>query len=1037
MLKKLLLLSFIIVLNNLTAEEALFLKNPAISPDGEEVSFVYRGDIWKVPFTGGKAVRISDTPGEEENLAYSPDGKYLAFNSYRNGYKQIFLRSEENGETKAVSGHRVSLLEWFPDSKTLLVSKYSLKDNLERSYYTLNIESKKLKRLKVAGGSFAQVNEEGKIIFNLKGYTNREKYRGSQNGDLYLFDPATEKISRLTRSNITERYPVFKNKNEIVYAKTKDGSFQLCQSTITENTLKNETFLTDFKEKSVRDLSISKNGQRVVFELFDKLGFYDFENNKQGIIVININDDLFKNDLQYETIQNSAKLVAVSDSSKWLAFSYKYDLFAVSNEGGKAFQITEDQAGIEDFVIMSDKYLFFTKLVKGTPTLFYWQIDKPGEKPAFVEWSDGKYIEYLKKDQNDLIISYSTGDERFRQAVLKLTEKEEIDFYINIIADDKVIQSASALSPNRKFAAYTEVLPEYYGRRLYLKDLNSNQEKMVFAFDDSDLANLYWLDNQGTILLTKKSKIIRLDLNYNDDFFGEKDHWQNLQESFRREEKEKKTWNSELKIQEAVHNSEVKYKDIIDRKGYNYVIKVNNDSTFYYLNYHDEVYTLRKADIFGKKDDFIRSFSADIYQNKANFLHYSVANNKFYFVENSQIKWLNPDNSNSGMLDFNFAYEYSRQKLFEKTFDQIWCSFGREFYDKEMHGVNWDDMYERFHPYVEKCYTASSFQTIIDEMIGEVNSSHSEYYALGDYEYKSRNLAYTGLEFDFYNRPLKGITVSRIYRSSVLYLKYGIRTGDILLSIDGIKITDKSILDDLLKDKLGERIKLTFKTKTDETVSAEIKGLNWNRNYDMFYDDEVEKNFQKVQELSKERIGYLHIQEMDDACYEKFLQDLFAKNFYKDALIIDIRGNGGGNISDQIIEVLTRRKYSYTNERIFNSKRVPFPQYIWQKPLVLLVNEESFSDAECLPIYFQELKLGKVIGTPTSGYVIGTVEKELLDGSELRLPTDGQFRLDGSNMENSGCRPDIIVEESLEDIIEGKDKQLNTAVEYLLEELRK
>jgi tricorn protease len=169
--------------------------------------------------------------------------------------------------------------------------------------------------------------------------------------------------------------------------------------------------------------------------------------------------------------------------------------------------------------------------------------------------------------------------------------------------------------------------------------------------------------------------------------------------------------------------------------------------------------------------------------------------------------------------------------------------------------------------------------------------------------------------------------------------------------------------------------------------------------------------------------------------YKKFEQDLFAKNYGKEALIIDVRNNGGGNIHDYLIETLTRQTYALNSHRNYDGSLYAGPANSWEKPMVLLINQDSFSDAEIFPNLFSELQLGKVIGMPTSGSVIGTNHYRFRDGSSMRMPGHGWFTKDGTNMEGSGAQPDIFVDPTPHQIIEDDDVQLKRAVQELLEEL--
>jgi len=188
--------------------------------------------------------------------------------------------------------------------------------------------------------------------------------------------------------------------------------------------------------------------------------------------------------------------------------------------------------------------------------------------------------------------------------------------------------------------------------------------------------------------------------------------------------------------------------------------------------------------------------------------------------------------------------------------------------------------------------------------------------------------------------------------------------------------------------------------------------------------------------MTQGKVGYIHIPSMGSRDYDNFFRDLFRDNADKEALIIDVRGNTGGHIHDRIISLLNKTPYAYSTSRRYSQERIQEPRRAWTRPSIVLVDEGSFSDGEIFPTVYQELKLGKLVGMPSSGSVIGTWEYELMDGSSMRLPGSGWYRMDGTNMEGNGVVPDILVEISPEDKIAGRDTQLLRAIEEIMKDIR-
>jgi tricorn protease len=320
-------------------------------------------------------------------------------------------------------------------------------------------------------------------------------------------------------------------------------------------------------------------------------------------------------------------------------------------------------------------------------------------------------------------------------------------------------------------------------------------------------------------------------------------------------------------------------------------------------------------------------------------------------------------------------------------------------------------------------------------MIGDVNASHTGFYPRDERSLPYRTQAYLGLEYDYSQVPDKGIAVRTAYPTTRLASFYGIKAGDLLTHVDGVEITAKIPVDSLLLDKVGKKVRLQF-LADGLSVEAVVTGLSFGENRRLFYDYKTSRSKKKVEELTQGRIGYVHIPAMGNRDYDSFYREVFRDNADKEALIIDVRGNYGGHVHDQLISLLSKRPYGYSTSRRYSGEMYTEPRRAWMKPTIVLVDENSFSDGEIFPIVYQELKLGKVVGYPSSGAVIGTWEYDLIDGSSMRMPGSGWYKLDGTNMEGSGAMPDIIVENSPEDIIAGRDKQLQRAVEEILEELK-
>jgi C-terminal processing protease CtpA/Prc len=352
-----------------------------------------------------------------------------------------------------------------------------------------------------------------------------------------------------------------------------------------------------------------------------------------------------------------------------------------------------------------------------------------------------------------------------------------------------------------------------------------------------------------------------------------------------------------------------------------------------------------------------------------------------------------------------------------------------------MHGLNWNQIYERYRPYADKARNINEIGTIIDEMIGDVNASHTGFYPRREEGIPYKATAYLGLDLDYTERPLEGIRIARVYPNTRLASFYKVESGDLITHLDGIKITNSTPLDSLLAGKAGKQIKLSI-SSGEKQIEAQITALNYRDAYNLWYEYKVNRNRERVETQSGGRLGYIHVPSMGNSDYDKFYRDVFRDNHDKEALVLDFRGNTGGRIHDMIISLLIKDTYAYSSSRRYSLERRPEPLRGIKVPTIVLVDERSFSDGEIFPIVYKELGLGKVVGYPSSGAVIGTWEYSLIDGSSMRMPGSGWYKMDGTNMEGTGAIPDIIVENNLNDLLQNKDAQLERAVKELLKELQ-
>lgn len=1043
----------------LAAIEPIFAGNPAISPDGSQVCFSYDGDLWLVSFLGGIPRRITNTPADEWNPQWSPNGKWIAFSSNRGGVSYVYLISSEGGEARTVAKESMGISDWFSDSKYLLCTKYSLRWG--RSFYKVPIDGSRPIMIAEIGASFATLSPDNtKIVYHNNGDSDRPAYRGSANGELWMVDIATRKYSKLTNTDLSELYPRYSHYSNSLYFCASDGK-QLQLNRVDKANFNKPIKLSSFTDFGAKDISIARSNDRIVFEVFDSIYTYDpnlIGGSKIKKLHLDLASDEWQDTIVRSKMSNEFNTFAISPDELVVSFNYKYDSFFMPRKGGDPKQYTFDHSAARSMQFLDNRTLIINKLNNGKNLMYTVKADSLFTTKQ-VDWFGADSLsvdDFYCDDQGRWTILYS---DHLRGKKIAIADSGLVN--IRPIETPWAVTTNFALNKQGTHAVYGTVRDDSYIREVYLYDMEAKTSRRLLS-DDAWIGSLNWTPDNKSILLSRNRAIYRLDLVPRDEFELDKDNWKEIWEEEKIEEDslqvapddeetmvldivddgsepdEEKELTPEKPVEPPYEldivweGLEKRYYSVIPAMmEYLFVFKVIDDSTFYYIEdtgMMDKNSTLKKANIYGQniKEEFNFGKSAS---------NFNLVNKTVYYLDGNKLKSYNMSTSARKEIVGEVDYQYDKKELNRRVFEQAWGAFGENFYDPDMHGKNWKLLYEKYSPYVDKARSIYDISSIIDAMIGEVNASHTGFYPRQEERRVYTPIAYLGAEIDYSEVLPSGVKLSIVYPTSRLASVYKLRGGEIVTHIDGMEINVFTSIDSLLAGKVGKRLKLRYLSE-GETKEAIITGLNYSQARELWYTFNIDQSRKLVDKLSNGRLGYIHIQAMGQSDWSKFYAELFRDNFDKEALVIDVRGNYGGNIHDQIISLLQKKSYAYSTSRNLSRTLRTEPRRAWDKPSIVLVNQESFSDGEIFPVVYQELKLGKVVGMPSSGAVIGTWQYDLIDGSSMRMPGSGWYKLDGTNMEGTGAMPDILVENLPEDIIAQRDNQLERAVKELMKELK-
>jgi C-terminal processing protease CtpA/Prc len=417
--------------------------------------------------------------------------------------------------------------------------------------------------------------------------------------------------------------------------------------------------------------------------------------------------------------------------------------------------------------------------------------------------------------------------------------------------------------------------------------------------------------------------------------------------------------------------------------------------------------------------------------NSSGFTNVEVSD-KFYILLNGTINKLNLEGNKVEAISTSYTFRRNLSSEFDQMFYETWAQMEENYYDEKFHGLNWAKTRDYYKQFLPQLNNRADMRTMLNDMLGELNSSHQGFNSFGADEtiaLQNRTME-TGILFEN-NDPLKVKYVVR--RSAADRKNMDVMPGDRL-----VKVNDETVNPNMdrnyyfTRPSLDNELRLTF-NRNGKVIEVKIHPQSSLQNN--LYDEWVDNNQKQVDEKGKGKIAYGYMKNMGTGELENFIIDMTQELNNKQALIFDLRYNTGGNVHDEVLKFLSNKTYlnwKYREGQL--TKQSNFSPS--DKPIVLLINEQSLSDAEMTAQGFKALKLGKIVGNETYRWIIFTSGIGLVDGSSVRMPAWGCYSLEGKDLEMSGVQPDILVINNFEDRLTGKDPQLDRAIEVVLKQLK-
>jgi tricorn protease len=1024
-------------------QNIFFTSNPAISPDGAEIIFSYESDLWKVSVDGGEAVRLTGMDGEETASSISPDGKWLAFTSNQYGNNDVYITSLQNGDQiTQLTFHQANdqVESWSWDSQEI----YFRSDRYNRvSAYKVSIEGGTPKRL--FGHYHNNVHNliahpsENEFLFNESWesfiFPQRKQYKGAFNPDIKSYNTSTQEFSKLTDWEGKDMWASIDAEGTLYFV-SDEYNDQYNLYTLANG---NKERLTSF-ETSVVTPKVSANGETIVFEKDYQLHTYDVASGRTQKVPISISRNITLSKEQSFDLENEIEAFDVSPDKKKLAFTSRGELFVSDIKGKFIRQIETNPMGrvLEVKWLEDNQTLLFTQTVDGYQNLFTISATATENESQITFDEDNNRELELNSDRSKAI--YLSG-----RSSLKMLDLESFDTALLVEDEFWGFQNQQPrFSPNDEYVIYNarrdfeQDIFTYHIESGEIQNLTNTGVSENSPFWSPDGKYIYFSSTRTTPSYPgggDESDVYRMALdNYEDPYRSEK-----FDELFIEEEETEEDESEEIStpVTITINNDGLmeRLEDIGENFGSQFspFVKQDGDKTMVlYLSNHQEGRTGLYVTTFEpfenestKKIEGV-NFAGDI----------TEIDGTLYGLSGGSVYEIDPSSANATKIETSFSFERNLRSEFDQMFEELWANIEENFYNETFHGIDWENIREYYRTFLPHVANRNDFSRMLNDMLGELNSSHMGFNTFGEEEqeyYETVSLS-TGILFNDEN-PYE--VTSIIKRSPASIGNKDIRPGDILTQVDSKSIDpDRNRESYFTRASMQQELSLTF-TRDGESYSINIHPESYFATRNKLYDEWVDEKQLIVDNESDETIAYVHMKNMGGGELQNFLIEMTSEAYNRNALVLDLRYNTGGNVHNAVLQFLAQQPYALWKYR--NGEFASQPNFTpAAKPIVLLQNEQSLSDAEVTAAGFNALDLGTIVGTESYRWIIFTSGKSLVDGSSYRLPSWGVYTLNGeNNLEMAGVSPDIEVYNTFKNLLENEDPQLQRAIEIIKQQLDK
>lgn len=1054
-------------------------RDPQIAPDGDSIAFSWRGDVWTAPIEGGEATRLTLHPATDGRPRFSPDGETIYFQSDRSGRTQIHaIAADGTGATRQITfdSHRKTLLHASADGESLLVSQstdrgWHYSESSRLMLIDLDGETPR-RRLFDAGVRDGALSPGGDHAAFVRGRSNwnRKGYVGPQAAQLWLADLESGELERLDEDredyqNVAAMDPMWGPDGKTVYFNSDpQGVFEVHAMDLESREVRQITSVgADGSDDGVNFPSLSADGKTLLFRRAFDLVSFDIPKGKSTPIELFAAGDSTVSAIE-RVRETSAREVAFTPDGKQIAMVVANDIWVMDRILKEPVKVTADAFQEGSLTFNADgTRLYFVSDANGESDIheatlpesaegIWWNADafeiRQVTDDAAVERDlmpspNGTHIAFVKG--SDLFVMDDDGSDMRR--VASMWSAPEFDW-----------------SPDGRWLAY-ETQDDDYNSDIFLVPLDGTREPFNLSrHPDLDVSPRWSLDGKRLAWTGRRDgdewDIYWVDLSNEAAEATERD--ETLKKAMEAMKKGKKKGKADKK-KDGDDKGDGETKDEAKKEDDD-AVKIDFDGI------GDRIRRFRNADSFergliwfegGKKLgfsgqvdgengffalEFPRPSGAKRVTGSALSAMAWLADSKEFVGHRGGVPATMSKSGKTETFTFNVRSTLDWAAIRQAAFDQGWRAMRDRFYDEAYNNKDWNKIRAKYRPVAAHCLGQAEFTHLCNMMLGELNASHMGHRGgadpLPDHDAQnewSPTTMHLGVRFDADAEGPGLLVESVIPGSPAARERSRIEAGETILAIDGTPVGPDADVDSILTlDRVRDVDVLVKDAGGDErTVTVRpVSSVAF-----LLYDEWVEKTRAKVEELSDGKLGYLHIRGMNFTSFRQMEEDIFDAGYGKEGLIIDVRFNGGGSTTDHVMTALTQPVHAITQSR---GSGLGYPQdrkiyASWNKPIVLMCNEHSFSNAEILSHAVKQVGRGRLVGMRTAGGVISTGSVRLMDGSSVRMPGRGWYLAsDGADMELNGCLPDMpLWNHPTWSSPDGTDEQLVTAVEALTEDVQK